>query len=87
MRSAKDGARLTVPPAVCSICGVLYDKAAKAIIRHTKFVANLELSDIRRDKKAVAALRPLVEEARIEREHAVAEYRSHSGSHANAGDL
>ena len=76
-----------MPRAVCSICGVLQDKAAQAIIRHIKLVGNLELADIRRDKKAVAQLRPLVEEARIGREQAVAEYRGHAGSHAKAADL
>ena len=76
-----------MPPAVCSLCWVLYDKAAQAIIHHTKLVANLEIADIRHDKKAVAKLRPLVEEAGIEREQAIAEYQSHTGSHANAADL
>ena len=76
-----------MPPAECRICGVLYDKAAQATIRHIRFVANLELADIRHDKKAVTELRPLVEEARIEREQAVAGYQSHARSHANAADL
>ena len=75
-----------MPRAVCSICGALYDKAAQAIIRHIKLVRNLELADIRHDLKAVAVMRPLVEDARMEREQAVAEYRSHAGSHANDAD-
>jgi hypothetical protein len=66
MRAAKSRARLSHAPAECSICGVLYEKAAQASIGHIRFVANLELADIRHDKKAVVELRPLVEEARIE---------------------
>jgi hypothetical protein len=69
------------------MCGVLYDKAAQAIVRHIKFVANLEIADIRHDRKTVAALRPFVAEARIEREKAVADYRSHARSHAHVADL
>jgi hypothetical protein len=76
-----------MPPAVCSLCWVLYDKASQAIIRHTKLVANLEIADIRHDKKAVAKLRSLVEEAGIEREQALAKYRSHARSHAKAAEL
>jgi hypothetical protein len=42
------------------MCGVSYDKAAQAIIRHIKFVPNLEIRTSDTAKKTVAALRPFV---------------------------
>jgi hypothetical protein len=68
----------------CVLCAKLEDKAVRSLIRHFKLVGASDVAELRNDKRKLAELRPVVEEARIERDGTTEAYRQHIRSHGTA---
>ena len=73
-------------PDACPTCDLLREKALAAMTRHIKLSGNVDIARIVYGEARAAELEPLANDARVERERAIAEYTKHRNAHSEAAE-